>query len=31
MCVFNIRNKNPSIFDIVCEEKIGQKAQPPLK
>lgn len=31
MCMFNIWNKNKSISDVVLEEKIGQKAQPPLK
>lgn len=31
MCMFNTWNKNKSIFDVVLEEKIGQKAQPPLK
>lgn len=31
MCMFNIWNENKSVFDIVLEEKIGQKAQPPLK
>lgn len=29
--MFNIWNENKSVFDIVLEEKIGQKAQPPLK
>lgn len=29
--MFNIWNKNKSISDVVLEEKIGQKAQPPLK
>ena len=29
--MFNTQNKNKSIFDVGLEEKIGQKAQPPLK
>lgn len=31
MCMFNIWNKNQSIFDTGLEEETGQKAQPPLK